>query len=88
MLHVASLKIKIYPNLTLDIFCDIFVFFPIPGNEVSDEHLTRAFGKYPSFQKAKVVRDKRTNKSRGFGFVSFKDPQVSDFGIRQKIRQK
>jgi len=35
----------------------------------------RVFGKYPSFQKAKVVRDKRTNKTKGFGFVSFKDPQ-------------
>ena len=51
-------------------------FISHSGNEVSDEHLTRAFGKFPSFQKAKVVRDKRTSKSRGFGFVSFKDPQV------------
>lgn len=44
------------------------------GNEVTDEHLTRAFSKYPSFQKAKVVRDKKTNKTKGYGFVSFKDP--------------
>ncbi len=45
------------------------------GNEVSDELLAKAFRRYPSFQKAKVVRDKRTNKTRGYGFVSFKDPQ-------------
>ena len=45
------------------------------GNDVSDDVLTRAFNKYPSFLKAKVVREKKTNKSRGFGFVSFKDPQ-------------
>merc|ERR1719422_647401 len=44
------------------------------GNEVSDETLIRAFSKYPTFLKAKVVRDRRTNKSKGFGFVSFKDP--------------
>ncbi|PVD27612.1 hypothetical protein C0Q70_12776 [Pomacea canaliculata] len=44
------------------------------GNEVTDEVLTRAFGKYPTFQKAKVIRDRRTNKTKGFGFVSFKDP--------------
>ncbi|KAH9423132.1 RNA-binding protein 42 [Dermatophagoides pteronyssinus] len=44
------------------------------GNDVSDDVLTRAFNRYPSFIKAKVVRDKRTNKSRGFGFVSFKNP--------------
>ena len=44
------------------------------GNEVTDEVLARAFGRYPSFQKAKVIRDKRTNKTRGYGFVSFKDP--------------
>ena len=45
------------------------------GNEVSDEYLFRAFAKYPSILKAKVVRDKKTKKSKGFGFVSFKDPQ-------------
>ncbi|XP_049868073.1 RNA-binding protein 42 [Pectinophora gossypiella] len=44
------------------------------GNDVTDELLTRTFGKYSSFQRAKVIRDKRTNKSKGFGFVSFKDP--------------
>jgi RNA recognition motif-containing protein len=45
------------------------------GNEVNDELLTRAFNKYPSFTKARVVRDKRTGKTKGFGFVSFKDSQ-------------
>lgn len=45
------------------------------GNEVNDDVLTRAFNKYPSFQKARVVRDKRSGKTRGFGFVSFKDSQ-------------
>ncbi|XP_059143349.1 RNA-binding protein 42-like [Physella acuta] len=44
------------------------------GNEVTDETLVRAFNKYPSFLKAKVVRDRRTNKTKGYGFVSFKDP--------------
>uniref|UniRef100_A0A5S6QNI2 RNA-binding protein 42 n=1 Tax=Trichuris muris TaxID=70415 RepID=A0A5S6QNI2_TRIMR len=45
------------------------------GNEVSDELLAKAFRKYSSFMHAKVVRDKRTNKTKGYGFVSFKDPQ-------------
>jgi len=44
------------------------------GNDVTDEVLTRVFGRYPSFQKARVIRDKRTNKTKGYGFVSFKDP--------------
>lgn len=43
------------------------------GNDVTDEVLTRVFGRYPSFQKARVIRDKRTNKTKGYGFVSFKD---------------
>lgn len=47
------------------------------GNDVTDELLARTFSRYPSFQKARVVRDRRTMKTRGFGFVSFKDP--SDF---------
>ena len=40
------------------------------GNEVTDDVLTNAFKKYPSFSKARVVRDKKTMKSKGFGFVS------------------
>ncbi len=44
------------------------------GNEVTDEILRTAFKKYPSVQKVKVARDKRTGKSKGYGFISFKDP--------------
>ena len=43
------------------------------AGEVTDESLLKAFAKYPSVQKARVVRDKRTTKSKGFGFVSFAD---------------
>ncbi|XP_058804013.1 RNA-binding protein 42 [Phymastichus coffea] len=54
---------------------DFRIFCGDLGNDVTDEMLVRVFGKYSSFQRAKVVRDKRTNKTKGFGFVSFKDPQ-------------
>merc|ERR1711936_1367234 len=56
---------------------DFRIFCGDLGNEVTDEVLARTFGRYSSFQKAKVIRDKRTNKTKGFGFVSFRDP--SDF---------
>ncbi|KAJ9590060.1 hypothetical protein L9F63_016822 [Diploptera punctata] len=54
---------------------DFRIFCGDLGNDVTDEILTRAFSKYQSFLKAKVIRDKRSNKTKGFGFVSFKDPQ-------------
>jgi len=44
------------------------------GPEVNERDLALAFTKYKSFQKARVVRDKTTGKSKGFGFLSFKDP--------------
>lgn len=44
------------------------------AGETTDESLLKAFARWASVVKAKVVRDKRTNKSRGFGFVSFSDP--------------
>lgn len=53
------------------------------GNDVTDEMLTSTFEKYPSFIKAKVVRDKRTTKSKGYGFVSFKDPLDYARAIRE-----
>ncbi|XP_065836096.1 RNA-binding protein 42-like [Oscarella lobularis] len=52
---------------------DFRVFCGNLGNEVTDDTLARAFNHYSSFQKAKVIRDKRTRKTRGFGFISFAD---------------
>ncbi|KAL3419125.1 RNA-binding protein C22E12.02 [Phlyctema vagabunda] len=43
------------------------------AGEVSDESLYKAFSRWPSLQKARVIRDKRTMKSKGYGFVSFSD---------------
>jgi hypothetical protein len=43
------------------------------AGEVTDESLLKAFIKYGSVQKARVIRDKRTTKSKGYGFVSFSD---------------
>lgn len=64
-------------NNSSNLFCvagDFRLFCGDLGNDVTDEVLTRVFGRYPSFQKARVIRDKRTNKTKGYGFVSFKDP--------------
>ena len=41
------------------------------AGEVTDESLLKAFARFTSVQKARVVRDKRTTKSKGYGFVSF-----------------
>lgn len=62
---------------------DYRIFCGDLGNEVTDDTLTRVFTKYASFQKARVVRDKNTNKSRGYGFVSMKDPNDFIRAIRE-----
>lgn len=43
------------------------------AGEVTDDSLFKAFGQFPSVQKARVIRDKRTQKSKGYGFISFSD---------------
>eukprot|EP00042_Codosiga_hollandica_P022181 m.80322 g.80322 ORF g.80322 m.80322 type:complete len:193 (-) comp50689_c0_seq3:1020-1598(-) len=59
----------------LDLFDpnDYRVFCGDVGNEVSDDALLRAFARYGSVQRARVVRDPKTGKSKGYAFVSFKD---------------
>ena len=37
------------------------------AGEVTDDSLLKAFAKYPSCHKARVIRDKRTTKSKGYG---------------------
>ncbi|CAG9938466.1 unnamed protein product [Clonostachys rosea f. rosea IK726] len=44
-----------------------------PTGETTDDSLYKAFSRWGSLQKSRVVRDKRTNKSKGYGFVSFSD---------------
>ncbi|EPZ35212.1 hypothetical protein ROZALSC1DRAFT_29241 [Rozella allomycis CSF55] len=50
---------------------DFRIFCGDLGNDVTDDVLFTAFSKYKSISKARVVRDKRTRKSKGYGFVSF-----------------
>ncbi|KAK9467563.1 hypothetical protein V1512DRAFT_261472 [Lipomyces arxii] len=46
------------------------------GGEVSDETLHKAFSKYPSLSRSRVIRDKQQElKSKGYGFVAFRDPE-------------
>ena len=43
------------------------------AGEVTDDSLLKAFSRWPSVEMARVIRDKRTTKSKGYGFVSFSD---------------
>ncbi|KAL3845588.1 hypothetical protein ACJIZ3_002991 [Penstemon smallii] len=52
------------------------------GNEVNDDVLSKAFARFPYFNMARVVRDKRTGKTKGYGFVSFSNP--SDLAAAMK----
>ena len=73
-LRTAAKESWVDPTMTDWPENDFRIFCGDLGNEVSDAMLTSAFSKYPSFAKAKVIRDKRTGKSKGYGFVSFLEP--------------
>jgi len=44
------------------------------SNDVSDDVLANAFKKYPTFTKARVIRDRLSQKAK-YGFVAFSDPE-------------
>lgn len=52
--------------------------------ETNEERLTDYFGQYGNVVQAVVMRDKITNKPRGFGFVVFADPSVLDTVLKDK----
>ncbi|TKA77150.1 hypothetical protein B0A55_04104 [Friedmanniomyces simplex] len=54
------------------------------AGEVTDESLAKAFAAY-GVSKARVVRDKRTTKSKGFGFVSFLDGELGFKAAREMV---
>ncbi|KAF2766539.1 RNA-binding domain-containing protein [Teratosphaeria nubilosa] len=54
------------------------------AGEVTDESLAKAFDKY-GVSKARVIRDKRTTKSKGYGFVSFTDGEQGFKAAREMV---
>lgn len=54
------------------------------AGEVTDDSLAKAFVNY-GVSKARVVRDKRTTKSKGFGFVSFLDGEQGFKAAREMV---
>ncbi|KAI9917391.1 hypothetical protein PsorP6_013226 [Peronosclerospora sorghi] len=74
--HLRLAGGQVWEDPTLDDWPenDFRLFCGDLGNEVSSELLAHSFSRYTSFQRARVVRDKLTHKSRGYGFVSFADP--------------
>ncbi|KAJ1912280.1 hypothetical protein H4219_005662 [Mycoemilia scoparia] len=70
---------EVWEDSTLDEWPanDFRIFVGDLGPEVTDEMLHNAFSKYNSLAKTKIVRDKRTQKPKGYGFVSILD--ANDF---------
>jgi len=62
---------------------DFRIFVGDVGADVDDAQLAAAFARFPSFAMARVVRDRRTGKNRGYGFVSFADPVHGATALRE-----
>lgn len=85
LIHLRKGGGKVWEDKTLDEWPenDFRLFAGDIGNEVTDDLLANAFRKYKSFTKAKVVRDKGTGKTRGFGFISFNHPEDMVAALRE-----
>ncbi|KAJ2788138.1 hypothetical protein GGI15_000159 [Coemansia interrupta] len=67
---------EVWEDATLDDWPDndFRLFAGDLGPEVTSEMLTQVFCKFGSLQRTHVVCEKKTGKSRGYGFISFGDP--------------
>jgi len=76
---------KVWADPSLDEWSqdDFRLFCGDLGNEVTDDLLANAFRKYKSFQKAKIIRDKRSGRTKGFGFASFVNPEDMIAALRE-----
>ena len=51
--------------------------------KTSDEGLRNAFERFGEITEAKVITDRETGRSRGFGFVTFADDQAANAAINE-----
>jgi RNA recognition motif-containing protein len=54
---------------------DFRIFAGNLGKDCTDSLLEASFSRFKGFHMARVVSDPKTRKNKGFGFVSFLDPQ-------------
>lgn len=53
------------------------------GYGLQDEDLNKLFGEYGDVSSARVITDKFTNRSKGFGFVEMPDKQSAETAVKQ-----
>lgn len=53
------------------------------GFNVTDDGLNKLFAQYGAVSSAKVIMDKFTNQSRGFGFVEMSDDNAAGNAIKE-----
>lgn len=53
------------------------------GYSIQDDDLSKLFGEYGSVSSAKVITDKFTSRSKGFGFVEMPDKQSAETAIKE-----
>lgn len=51
--------------------------------DTNDASLRNAFARFGEVSEAKVITDRETDRSRGFGFVSFNDEAAADTAIQE-----
>jgi cold-inducible RNA-binding protein len=49
----------------------------------TEEGLHQAFGAFGTLEEAKVITDRESGRSRGFGFVSFADEEEAERALQQ-----
>ncbi len=53
------------------------------GSNIQDSDLNQLFATYGAVQSAKVIMDKFTSQSRGFGFVEMKDEEAANTAVKE-----
>ncbi|MGN6493137.1 MAG: RNA recognition motif domain-containing protein [Agriterribacter sp.] len=53
------------------------------GYSVQNEDLSKLFTEYGNVSSAKVITDKFTNRSKGFGFVEMTDQKAAETAIKE-----
>ena len=51
--------------------------------DTNDDGLSQAFGRFGDVEEAKVVTDRESGRSRGFGFVTFTEDSAADQALSE-----